>query len=353
MLFIYYRQAFYPTYDTVKAVGERIIGLKEAGEGGSSASCSPHRRIDVKEEKETLEDNLRVNYKMFKMLSNESEEILPFEMDRIPEFVLRKCEVELTETPEKKLRAVQEVRELLRQNWETSDIDFHDDFIVQFLRRNKYDVRRSCKNIQNFVVLRKEQSEMFRNIEDEYFSSKSSTEFIRLLPKRCPEGCAITLFQLGKWDPNELAFVDVKRLMAMCFVQLLRDPMTQISGVKAIFDFQGTSFQHLRYVTLENLHLFYNSAFNCIPCRYKRAHIVNESLVLTPVWAILKQFLSEKIKSRVHFHSNMSDLFEFFPRSVLPAEYGGDLPDADAKDWLRRANMEHGSNSVGGQPNFY
>ncbi|GIX80088.1 hypothetical protein CDAR_205131, partial [Caerostris darwini] len=56
------------------------------------------------------------------MLTNESEEILPFEMDRIPEFVLRKCEVELTETPEKKLRAVQEVREILRLRSNRSSI---------------------------------------------------------------------------------------------------------------------------------------------------------------------------------------------------------------------------------------
>ncbi|GIX66737.1 alpha-tocopherol transfer protein-like [Caerostris extrusa] len=92
---------------------------------------------------------------------------------------------------------------------------------------------------------------------------------------------------------------------------------------------------------------------NCIPGRYKRAHIINESLVLKPVWAILKQFLSEKIKSRVYFHSDIADLLEFFPRSVLPAEYGGDLTDIDANEWLRRANMEHGTNSIGGQPNFY
>ncbi|GIX66739.1 alpha-tocopherol transfer protein-like [Caerostris extrusa] len=91
-----------------------------------------------------------------------------------------------------------------KEDWETSDIDFHEDFIVQFLRRNKYDVRRSCKNIQNFVVLRKEQSEMFRNIEDEYFSSKSSTKFIRLLPKRCPEGCAITLFPIRQMGSQRI-----------------------------------------------------------------------------------------------------------------------------------------------------
>ncbi|GIX75781.1 hypothetical protein CEXT_206631 [Caerostris extrusa] len=51
---------------------------------------------------------------MFSPISTESEEIHPFEMDHIPESMLRKCEVELTETPEKKLKAIQEVREILR-----------------------------------------------------------------------------------------------------------------------------------------------------------------------------------------------------------------------------------------------
>ncbi|GIY14678.1 alpha-tocopherol transfer protein-like [Caerostris darwini] len=285
--------------------------------------------------------------------SKKGEETFPLEMDHLPEFAIKKCQVELKETPEKKLKALQEVREFLRKNQKTSDIDFHDDFIVQHLRKCKYDVARTCKSIHNSVITRSKHSEEFRSIKDEYFSTKDSTKVIRVLPKRTPDGCAFVLIQFGKWDPNELEFMDLKRMIATCYVQLLRDPMTQINGIKAIFDFDGTSFQHFRHGTPQSLYLYYNVAFNCIPGRYKSTHFINHSVLLKPLWAFFKQFISAKMRSRIHFHSNIEDLLEYFPRSVLPAEYGGDLTDLSAKDWVRRANREQASNSIGGQPNVY
>ncbi|GIY88839.1 alpha-tocopherol transfer protein-like [Caerostris darwini] len=285
--------------------------------------------------------------------SKVGEETFPFEMDHLPEFAIKKCEVEQKETPQKKLKALQEVREFLRKNQKTNDIDFHDDFIVQHLRKCKYDAARTCKSIHNSVITRSKNVEEFRSIEDEYFSSKNSIKFIRFLPKRCPDGCAVTLLQFGKWDPNELELMDFKRMAIMCYIQLMRDPMTQINGIKAIFDFEGTSFRHFRYATPLNLFLYYNVAFNCIPGRYKAVHVINESFLLKPVWLVFKQLISAKLWSRVHFHPNVASLLEYFPRSALPVEYGGDLTDLGDKDWIRKANKEHRSNSFGGQPNFY
>ncbi|GIY14677.1 alpha-tocopherol transfer protein-like [Caerostris darwini] len=243
--------------------------------------------------------------------SKVGEETFPFEMDHLPEFAIKKCEVEQKETPQKKLKALQEVREFLRKNQKTNDIDFHDDFIVQHLRKCKYDAARTCKSIHNSVITR------------------------------------------SKWDPNELELMDFKRMAIMCYIQLMRDPMTQINGIKAIFDFEGTSFRHFRYATPLNLYLYYNVAFNCIPGRYKAVHVINESFLLKPVWLVFKQLISAKLWSRVHFHPNVASLLEYFPRSALPVEYGGDLTDLGDKDWIRKANKEHRSNSFGGQPNFY
>ncbi|GIY86151.1 alpha-tocopherol transfer protein-like [Caerostris extrusa] len=202
-------------------------------------------------------------------------------------------------------------------------------------------------------MTRNKHSEEFKSIEDEYFSTKDSTKVIRVLPKRSPDGCAVVLLQFGKWDPDELEFMDFKRMIATCYVQMMRDPMTQINGIRAIFDYEGTSFRHFRYGTPQNLYMYYNMGFNCIPGRYRSTHFINHSVLLKPVWAFIKQFISAKMRSRIHFHSNIEDLLEYFPRSVLPAEYGGDLTDLSSKDWVRRANREQASNSIGGQPNVY
>ncbi|GBN56680.1 hypothetical protein AVEN_156571-1 [Araneus ventricosus] len=71
---------------------------------------------------------------------------------------------------------------------------------------------------------------------------------------------------------------------------------------------------------------------DCIPGRYKEIHMVNESILLKTLWAIVRNFISEKIRSRIFFHSKPEDLLNYFPRSVLPAQYGGDLINYINKD---------------------
>ncbi|GFT41241.1 CRAL-TRIO domain-containing protein [Nephila pilipes] len=67
----------------------------------------------------------------------------------------------------------------------------------------------------------------------------------------------------------------------------------------------------------------------------------------------IKPLLSEKIRNRVYFHSSTEKLLDYFPRAILPSEYGGDLRENDMKDWLRKANVDHKQHGVTGQPNYF
>ncbi|PRD20284.1 UNVERIFIED_CONTAM: Alpha-tocopherol transfer protein [Trichonephila clavipes] len=139
----------------------------------------------------------------------------------------------------------------------------------------------------------------------------------------------------------------------MLFIQALSDPMTQINGFKIIYDFDGTSWKHMRFCTPRLAHFQYHFALECIPIRYKEVHLVNDSLILSAFWTLIKNFLSAKVKSRILFHSNGETLLNHFPRSVLPAKYGGDLTDWFQEDLVKRLNKEYGSCPLGGQNNFY
>ncbi|KAF8778727.1 Alpha-tocopherol transfer protein-like [Argiope bruennichi] len=279
-----------------------------------------------------------------KVISNKSEDTLPFHTHSLPKFVIRKCEEELNETPGKKAKAVLELRSMLKNNPETSEYNFHDDLLVLFLRRNKYRMRDAFQNVQNFVNIHRKESYLFKSASDKYLDLPSCKGLV-LLPKRCPDGCTIVRSQLGRWNPNEMPFEKLQSLFTILFLQLLRDPMTQINGFKIIHDFKGTSL-HLKF-------LHSQSFANCVPGRYKEIHLVNESFVMKTLWAIVKPFLSEKIRNRVIFHSKPEGLLHYFPRSVLPAEYGGTLLNNDTEDWIKIANKYHKEYTVEGQPNFY
>ncbi|CAL1275454.1 unnamed protein product [Larinioides sclopetarius] len=136
-------------------------------------------------------------------------------------------------------------------------------------------------------------------------------------------------------------------------MQLYRDPMVQIHGFKVIYDFKDTDVRHLRYATFQNLWLLYHVPANCLPAREKGVHLINQTVLPKALWTIIKPLLSEKLKSRVHFHSNPEELLYYFPRSMLPVEYGGELSDVDCTELIRNLNKEQQKNTVKEQPNFY
>ncbi|GFU00289.1 alpha-tocopherol transfer protein-like [Nephila pilipes] len=192
-------------------------------------------------------------------LIQESNEILPFKMKHLPDFVLKKLEEELKETPEKKQKSLLELKKLLDDELLTSGIDFHEDFLTQYLRLSKYDIKRAFYHLRRMLLLRKKYSALFDGIPDEFFLTKDSPKCIRLLPKRCPEGCTVLIFQYAKYNPNELSVEDFKKMVFMLDIQMLRDPMTQINGFKFIHDFQGTTLQQLKICTPSNMYLLYHA----------------------------------------------------------------------------------------------
>ncbi|KAF8778037.1 alpha-tocopherol transfer protein-like [Argiope bruennichi] len=279
--------------------------------------------------------------------------IAPFDNDTLPEFALNKCELELKETPEKKQNGLQELKKTIQEDVEINDIDFLDDFLIQYLRRHKYDVKGAYKQIRNYVTFRKKEGKLFQGISDEYFTEDGAKRILKVLPFRCPDGCPVVHCRLGEWNPGKMPVEDFKRLAILTFLQLFRDPMTQINGIKTIYDFKGTSLQHLKVATIGNMYLYYTLALNCFPGRYKAMHMVNESRTMTIMWMLLRPFLPEKIRKRVHFHAKVENLLNYFPASMLPTEYGGNLREYDIRDWPRIANKEQKNHSLKGQPNFY
>ncbi|CAL1297578.1 unnamed protein product [Larinioides sclopetarius] len=241
---------------------------------------------------------------------------------------------------------------LLQDEKATKEICFHDDFLVQYLRHSKYNTNQAFDRLRKFIIFRKKEEKMFESFSDELFV-KPSAKFLTILPKRSPDGCTVVLGQLSKWNPNELPFEDLKKIVLITFLQLFRDPMTQINGIKSIYDFAGTYFEHFKYGTPQNLYFLYHVALCCVPGRYKEFHLLNPNPGLRVLWSIIKRFLYNKIIERVFIHSDAKDILKHFPKSVLPVQYGGELLDMHATNFLQRANIEQKENTVAGQLNFF
>ncbi|XP_055943720.1 clavesin-2-like isoform X2 [Argiope bruennichi] len=285
-------------------------------------------------------------------LKLQEKELLPFEIDYLPEFAAKKCQEELNETPERKIKGIQELRALLQRNPKTSALEFHDDFLVAYLRRNKYRTKDALQQILKSQQLVEAESDLFRGVPEEYLDSPAFKNFYPL-PVRCQDGCGLIYFGIGKWDPTELPLKQLKQMIVMFLAQALRDPMNQINGFKVLYDLEGLSTRHIKYITPQNMLLLYNGAVNTAPARYKAVHVINQSPLVKFFWSFVRPILTEKIKSRVHFHKNKEELLDYFPRCVLPVDFGGNVRENETINWIRRANKDQEKFTLCGQPNYY
>ncbi|GFS78455.1 CRAL-TRIO domain-containing protein, partial [Nephila pilipes] len=65
---------------------------------------------------------------------------------------------------------------------------------------------------------------------------------------------------------------------------------------------------------------------DCVPCRVKGIHFINEPFYISLFFNIIKGFISEKLRKRIHLHgANKESLHQHIPADILPEELGGNL----------------------------
>lgn len=95
-------------------------------------------------------------------------------------------------------------------------------------------------------------------------------------------------------------------------------------GDVPIFDMAGLSFRHITKMVIATVRisLKYLQEGHCF--RLKQIHVINCSTLLEKVMFILKPFINQKFSGLFHYHLPNSDTLEkFFPKHLLPIEYGG------------------------------
>ncbi|GIY21475.1 hypothetical protein CDAR_184591 [Caerostris darwini] len=278
------------------------------------------------------------------------EEILPFEIETVPEYFRKKAEVELLDTPDRRAQGLQEIKELVKNDEHTKNIEFDDEFLLQYLRVRKYNVARAFTQLKALVALKKKHPLIFTNFSYDKTVKTVFDKIISLLPWRCQDGCAIFLFELDNWIPDEFPVEEFKRAYLLYLLESLRNPMTQINGFKVIYDLKSNPLRHLKFCTPENLYLLYHGTQECIAARYKEVHLVNLSITFKAGWFIAKHFLTDKLKQRTIFHKTPETLLNYFPKAVLPKQYGGDLESYDMSSWLKKAMVPEKLAALGGRP---
>ncbi|RLW12982.1 hypothetical protein DV515_00000290 [Chloebia gouldiae] len=212
-----------------------------------------------------------------------------------------------------------------------------DAFLVRFLRARDFHLELAWRLLKNYQKWRIECPEISGDLQPSSVLGLLQAGYHGVLRSRDPHGSKVLIYRIGQWDPSLFTAYDVFRVSLITSELIVKEIETQRNGVKAIFDLQGWRFSHAFQISPAVAKKIAAVLTDSFPLKVRGIHLINEPLFFHPVFALIKPFLTEKIKQRVYMHGNnyLQSLTEHFPVSILPQEYGGEEVSIEelAKEW--------------------
>uniref|UniRef100_A0A3Q3G6B7 Tocopherol (alpha) transfer protein n=1 Tax=Labrus bergylta TaxID=56723 RepID=A0A3Q3G6B7_9LABR len=157
----------------------------------------------------------------------------------------------------------------------------------------------------------------------------------------------IVFVSAGQWNPKDWTAFQVFRISLMTSELISMETETQMKGLKVIFDLQGWSLGHALQVNPSIARKISSVLSDSFPLKVRGIHLVNEPMFFRPVFAMIRPFLPDKIKQRIHMHGSdyHDSLCDFFSPDILPPEYGGEGPGIEeaCQDWTNHLFQSEGS----------
>ncbi|XP_077559984.1 alpha-tocopherol transfer protein-like isoform X2 [Haemaphysalis longicornis] len=208
---------------------------------------------------------------------------------------------ELGETPEVRRESLEKLRELL-----ADDPSLHsptdDAFLTKFLRARKYNVDKAFKNIKKYFQARKNQRDMFEDL------NPASTAFdvacrkhqlVTLSHGRDSNGIPVVMVKPGTWRTNICSLTDFIRVCAVHLEYLLLDEEVQIKGLVVVWDLKGFGLYHVTQYTPSVLRRLFSLVQEVFPMRLKALYVPNNPVIFEIFLAFAKPLVKSKLFQRV------------------------------------------------------
>lgn len=250
-------------------------------------------------------------------------------LDHFPELKLAAAE-RLGETEEKVMSALLELRIALgKLPREDQPSSMDDAYLLRFLRARKFRVEEACQVIRNAAVFERDHPQWFSNVRGEEFRALYQRGFMRVLQRRDKGGRRVSLLLPTRMPGPELLNGDtMMRWNVWSLGRMAKDPYFCVLGASILENFDGFSFRQAMAmnsnlpsgVMRKNFHYVQR----CAAYRLGAIVVVNQPTYMSFMWAIVRPFMSAKMRSRVHLlGSDLKKLHELMDPADLPPEFGG------------------------------
>lgn len=263
--------------------------------------------------------------------------IVALDQRPLDELDIAVAEKELRETPAVKEAAIRELRRLLAAD-KSLTYDDSDEFLLIILRPVKFYAHSAYKLLQRIAEFCDKNAKLLRDVSptserDAFLNSR----VLNVLVDRDQHRRRILIMSLGKqWDTRVVNTDKLFRALYLVHFCALMEPKTQVHGAVIIMDFGGLSYSQALAFSPSFSQRVLSFIQEAMPLRLKAVHIIFQPAVFKFVWAIFNRFIKEKLRKRIHFHSNnVHSLHKHIDPSCLPKHYGGTRGDLDysSADW--------------------
>ncbi|XP_014212091.1 retinol-binding protein pinta [Copidosoma floridanum] len=215
-------------------------------------------------------------------------------------------------------------------NWVKSNDDRHTRtdkfFIVRFLRSCKFDVDKAKLKLRKYHEQRAVSPEWFTNRDPFFPELQELLDLGIFLPLRQvdEEGRLIVIVRACVHDPKKHKLSDFLKVSMMLLDLAVRDHVSSsLYGIVAIHDMTGVQLGHALQITPTIISRLVD-LWQSYPIRIRSIDYVNAPTHVNLVLNMFKQFMSKKLKERMHVHQGDGRMIiKKISMGVLPYELGG------------------------------
>jgi len=203
--------------------------------------------------------------------------------------------------------------------------DMDDGRLRTFLRGCKFSLEKVKQKLDMYYTMRNAIPEFFsnRDIDRPELAEIMDIADMPPLPGLTPKGYRVSCLRAVDREnmPNNVA--DGMKLALMIGDIRLFEEKVGVGGDVYILDASVATPTHFAKFTPALVKKFLVCVQEAYPVKLKEVHVINISPLVDTIVSFVKPFLKEKIRERIHIHSNIEDLYKFVPKEMLPSEYGG------------------------------
>ncbi|KAL0266616.1 UNVERIFIED_CONTAM: hypothetical protein PYX00_009109 [Menopon gallinae] len=250
---------------------------------------------------------------------------------------------ELREDDSTRAQALDSLRGWIVKNPRIENCRLDSKFLLRFLRFTKFHVTLAEEVLERYLLLRQAYSIAFHNLDmkNPRMEMLLDKGIVLISPRKDKLGRRLVIVRAGQFDPYKFNNEDACRLAAIVHETLMEDEESQVRGYIYFCDADGVGLPYLTLFTPKEAVRIVKNGEKTIPMRHKEAHGYNIPFYLKFAVDFGFSLISDKYKKRIKIHTTMEEVHECIDKTLLPEEYGGDIPIAEMIKLTKEELLRH------------